>query len=184
MGAGYKNIRRINVVGTSGSGKSTFAQKLAAIIDAPYVEMDRLYWGPEWSESMDDVFIAKLREAISSDTWVLDGNYTRTTPVKWQDVQMVIWLDFSFPLVMKRVISRALYRIISQKELWPGTGNRESIKKLLGKGSIVRWAISTYDSNILKYEIMMNDMKYQHIIFVRIKSQREANDFLKKLRKC
>jgi adenylate kinase family enzyme len=184
MDAHFENIRRINVVGTSGSGKSTFAQKLAGIIGAPYVEMDRLYWGRGWSESMHDVFTEKLGEALSGDIWVLDGNYTRTIPVKWQDVQMVIWLDLSFPLVMKRAISRALYRIISQRELWPGTGNRESMKKLLGKESILRWTINTYDSNILKYERMMNDMKYQHITFVRIKSQREANDFLKKIRKC
>ena len=41
---------KINVVGTSGSGKSTLARQLAERLDVPYIEMDRLYWRPEWRE--------------------------------------------------------------------------------------------------------------------------------------
>ena len=41
---------KINVVGTSGSGKSTLARQLAERLDVPYIEMDRLYWRPEWQE--------------------------------------------------------------------------------------------------------------------------------------
>ena len=35
---------KINVVGTSGVGKSTLAKRLAALLSVPYIEMDTLYW--------------------------------------------------------------------------------------------------------------------------------------------
>ena len=47
---------KINVVGTSGSGKSTLARQLAERLDVPYIEMDRLYWRPEWQGTPDDAF--------------------------------------------------------------------------------------------------------------------------------
>ncbi|MCG8379852.1 MAG: (d)CMP kinase, partial [Proteobacteria bacterium] len=69
--------RRINVVGSSGSGKSTVAKKLAARINAPYVELDALNWKPNWTESTDDELFPDLESALAGDAWVLDGNYTR-----------------------------------------------------------------------------------------------------------
>ena len=38
---------KINVVGTSGVGKSTLARRLAQELSLPYIEMDVLYWLPE-----------------------------------------------------------------------------------------------------------------------------------------
>lgn len=44
----YNNI---NVVGTSASGKSTYSKELAAMLDVQYIEMDLLFWKPNWEES-------------------------------------------------------------------------------------------------------------------------------------
>ena len=73
---------RINVLGTSGSGKSTFSKKLADKLNVPYVQLDELFWKPNWTESSDEELFPKLEKAVSSDEWVLDGNYTRTIPIK------------------------------------------------------------------------------------------------------
>lgn len=173
------DIRRISVIGTSGSGKSTFARRLAAKIGAPHIEMDQLYWLPDWKEVTPEVFFQKIEQALSGDSWVIDGNYKATQPVKWARVQLVIWLDYSLPLTLYRVTTRALSRILTQRELWPGTGNRETWSKLLGKDSIVKWAYNTHASNIVKYERTMADPRYAHITFVRLRSPREAERFLR-----
>jgi adenylate kinase family enzyme len=47
---------KINVIGTSGSGKSTLAKQIATELAIPYIEMDRLYWRPDWQGTPDDVF--------------------------------------------------------------------------------------------------------------------------------
>src|SRR3954470_8485515 len=89
-------FQRINVVGTSGSGKTTFARELAELLDLPCYEMDQLFWKSDWQESSNDEFFQKVQEVTSRQKWILDGNYTRTTAIKWKQVQLVIWLDPSF----------------------------------------------------------------------------------------
>ena len=119
---------RINVVGTSGSGKSTFAKSIAKKFNAPYVQLDELHWKPNWEESSDKEFFPKLEKALLSDVWILDGNYTRTIPIKWKRVQMVVYLDLPFHVVLYRIIKRSLLRGIRKEELWHG--NRETVWKL------------------------------------------------------
>ena len=53
-------MKKINVVGTSGSGKSTVSKLLAAKLNYPYIEMDAVYWKADWQEPSDEEFIAKL----------------------------------------------------------------------------------------------------------------------------
>lgn len=73
---------KINVIGTSGSGKSTLARQLAITLDIPYLKMDQLFWKSNWQESTDDEFFSRLEKVLAAKTWVLDGNYTRTTTLK------------------------------------------------------------------------------------------------------
>ncbi len=48
----------INVVGTSGSGKSTLARRTAHRLGLPWIELDRLYWRPNWQGTPDEAFFA------------------------------------------------------------------------------------------------------------------------------
>lgn len=66
---------RVSVVGSSGSGKSTVARRLADILGVPYIELDAIHWRPGWVEEEPDVFVDRVREATRGDAWVIDGNY-------------------------------------------------------------------------------------------------------------
>lgn len=171
---------RINIIGTSGSGKSTFARQLATKKKIPYIELDKIFWEKNWQMPSDDIFFARLKTALTADDkWVLDGNYTRTIPIKWEKIDAVIWLDFSFPLTLFRAIKRALNRAISQKELWEGTGNRESFRRsFFSKESIIWWTITTHKKVRKNYTKMIADPKFSHIKFVRLKNPAEAKRFL------
>jgi adenylate kinase family enzyme len=74
-------IAKINVIGTSGTGKSTFAKKLSEDLGIPYLEMDKIFWLPNWTWPTDEAFFSNLKQALDQPTWVLDGNYTRTVPI-------------------------------------------------------------------------------------------------------
>ena len=41
--------RRIVVIGATGSGKSTFAHRLARFLDVAFVELDALFWESDWT---------------------------------------------------------------------------------------------------------------------------------------
>jgi adenylate kinase family enzyme len=181
--AQLSRFERINVVGTSGSGKSTFARELAGLLKLPYYEMDQLFWKPHWEGAFDDEFFQKVHAVTSGRRWVLDGNYTRTLPDKWKRVQLVIWLDLSIVRTVFRVSKRAIERSLSQQELWPGTGNRETLTKaLLSKDSIIWWAITSFRKNKKRYRASMASPDYAHISFVRLKSAGSVASFLEGLR--
>ncbi|MEO0473891.1 MAG: shikimate kinase [Bacteroidota bacterium] len=174
-------MKRINVIGTSGSGKTTFASALAHQLNYPHIEMDALFWGKNWHESSDDVFFARIAEALDQENWVLDGNYSRTTEVKWQNVDTVIWIDYSFLRTLYQAISRAINRIITQKELWPDTNNRETFQLLFSKDSIVLWMLKTYFPKRKRYHDMIQSNTYPHIQFIRLRSPKACRRFLQRL---
>ena len=55
---GYK---RINVVGTSNCGKTTFGKNLSNIVGIDHIEMDELFWGPDWYWPSDDEFFLDIK---------------------------------------------------------------------------------------------------------------------------
>lgn len=170
---------RINVVGTSGSGKSTFARQIAAKCNLPYVEMDALFWKPNWTESTDEEFFPRLEEALSSDDWVLDGNYQRTQPIKWRRVQTVVYLDLPLRVVLYRMIRRCLVRGLKREELW--AGNRESLwKHLFTRDSMILWTISSFPKLRRRYTDAFEMPEHSHIKFVRLCSRKETEDFIER----
>lgn len=174
--------KRINVVGTSGSGKSTVAKKIADKLSIPYVEMDKVFWGPDWYWPSDKEFFSNLQKELSGNEWVLDGNYTRTIPIKWEKTQIVVWVDLPFTRTLYQAVKRAIKRSMTQEEIWPGTGNKESFRKnFFSKDSIILWTLKNYKKVKTKYESYMKDERYSHLKFIRLCSHKEIDKFLKGL---
>ncbi|MEG1210185.1 MAG: adenylate kinase [Leclercia sp.] len=175
---------KINIIGTSGSGKTTLARQIADELALPCIEMDRLFWRPDWQGTPDDVFFSKLEMALSaSPGWVLDGNYNRTRALKWRDVDCVVWVDCGFTRTLWQAVTRAATRAWTQQELWPDTGNRESFRRsFFSRESILIWTIKTWRSNRARYLADMQNPAYAHIRFVRITSRQQADALIAELR--
>src|SRR3982751_2446361 len=99
-------MRRVSVVGTSGTGKTTFAAGLAAALGVPHVELDALHWEPGWVEAPDDVFRERVAAATATDGGVVDGSYAMVRDITWARVDAVVWLDYSFGRVLWRAVVR------------------------------------------------------------------------------
>ncbi|MCV3210121.1 AAA family ATPase [Mesorhizobium sp. YC-39] len=74
----------------------------------PVVHLDKLFWGPGWSKPQNEVFRARVSEAISGDGWVCEGNYFRQTfDLRLPRADLVVWLDTSRTICLSRVILRS-----------------------------------------------------------------------------
>jgi len=143
--------------------------------------MDQIFWKKDWKHLDRTEFCLRIEKRLAIDHWVLDGNYSRTQEVKWKHVDTIIWIDYRFSRTLYQAVKRAISRIISQKELWPNTGNRESLIKLFQKDSIVLWTIKTYPSKKARYTQLFTDPSYKHIQFIRLRSPSETEAFLNQL---
>lgn len=175
-----KVLKKINVIGTTGSGKTTFSKKLAEKLDLAYIQLDDLLWLDDWQETPDEPFFEKLRNQLdlASEGWVVDGNYTRTQYITWEDVETVIWLDMPFHINLFQSVQRAVTRALSKEKLWENSNNQESFKRMLSRDSILWWMIKTYRKNRKKYLERMCNPKYAHIQFIHLKSRKEVQTFL------
>lgn len=178
-----RSAARINVVGTSGTGKSTVCRRLAALLQAPHIEMDRLFWQPGWRQAPEADFIAAVAAATTAtESWVLDGNYGKTIPVKWARVEAVIWLDYGFVATFLQLLGRTIQRAWSGRELWPGTGNRESFRQsFFSRESILWWMITTHHETRRAMLARMADPAFAHIRFIRLRNRRETEALLRQL---
>lgn len=178
----FKKLNRINVVGTSGCGKSTFSRKLSEILTIPYLEIDQIYWKKNWGTPTKEEFFGKLTMELEKKTWILDGNYSTAIPVKWKNVETVIWLDYPFYKIFFRGFVRSVIRAITKQELWAGTGNRESFKALFSKDSIPHWIIKTFRKNRKEYNKIILENKYPNIQFIRLTTKQNTEEFLARVK--
>ena len=146
-------FKRIVVVGTTSSGKSTLAEQLAKKLNLEFIELDALFWEPNWQGANVGVFRKRVETATSSQRgksedssgWVVAGNYRIVRDLIWPKAQAVIWLDYPLHIVFWRMLTRTIRRAVAQEELW--NGNRETFwahLKFWSNDSLFNWLFKTY----------------------------------------
>jgi adenylate kinase family enzyme len=143
---------RVLVIGTSGSGKSTFAERLAARTGAAYVELDLINWAPGWHDRHLEepaAFLDDVDAATRGARWVVSGGYSMTRPILLPRLTDLVWLDLPRWQVMRQVIRRSVQRAASGDDVFPGC--REDWPRLLTAEHPIRWAWSTHRSGRVKF---------------------------------
>jgi adenylate kinase family enzyme len=172
-------VHRVSIVGTSGSGKSVLARRLAAVLGVPHVELDSLFHQPGWQQLPTEEFRAAVTVKASADSWVIDGNYSRARPVVWARADTVVWFDLPKRTVMRQVVWRTVRRAVTRQELW--NGNREPLRNFLSwdpEKSVISWAWHNHARYRVTYGGAAADPAYAHLTFIRLGSHRDAERFL------
>jgi len=171
--------QRIVIIGTTSSGKSTLAEELAKRFDLHFVDLDALHWEPNWQEAPLEVFRARVVEATKSGCWVVAGNYSSVRDLLWSRAEVVIWLDYSLPLIFGRLWSRTWRRWWHQELLW-GT-NRENMwnhLKLWSDESLFKWLFKTYWRRKREFPELLAQPEYKHLQLIRFKTPKETDKWL------
>jgi len=102
-------MQRIVILGNVGSSKSTLARALGKRLDLPVVHLDTLFWEPRWVEPDAEQFRLRVSEAIATDVWICEGNYSRRTfDLRLPRADLIIWRDTPRLTCFTRVIMRSI----------------------------------------------------------------------------
>ena len=173
---------RIVVIGTTSSGKSTLAMKLAKKIGGDFIELDALYWDPNWTPAELSVFRERVETATSSQVWVVAGNYRGVRDLIWSKAQAVIWLDYPRPLLFWRLFTRTVRRWITQEDLW--NGNREKLWwhfKFWSEESLFHWLFKTYWRRKREIPQLLALAEYSHLKVFHFQTPTETDEWLAKI---
>lgn len=174
-------MKRVMVVGTSCSGKTTFAHRIAEALDIPCLELDAVFWGPNWSECPTAEFREVVRKRVASQQWVVDGNYGKVRDILLSRATDAVWLNYSFPVVLWRALSRTCRRIVSAEELFGG--NRETFRKsFLSRESILWWVIRSHRGRKRLYSELFTVGAGAGVRLTELRRPREADDLIARIR--
>ena len=125
----------------SGSGKTTLARELAQLLDVPFLELDALVHGPNWTETPDDELRALVEPVVARDGWVIDGVYRGKLGTLVLDAaDTIVWIDLPMRVWLPRLLRRTFSRVRRREELW--NGNRETLKDAFwGREALVPFAV-------------------------------------------
>ncbi len=170
-------VKHIQIVGGPGSGKSTLAKKIARKFSLGYIELDALYWKPNWTGTELDEYIKNIQNAMDANAsgWVIDGSYTGLVGNFIQPkLDVLVYLQIPPYISIPRALRRSFVRIFKGELLW-GT-NKESVKDSL---KLAWWTIKSYSSRVNRmHAIQESKPNFEMHIF---KSNKAADRWLDSL---
>jgi adenylate kinase family enzyme len=167
---------RVAIVGTSCSGKSTLARELSRRLGTPHVELDALFWGPEWTARSAEEFRTSVDLATAEPTWIVDGNYSATRALVLQRATSVIWLNYPLSTLMRRAVSRTFRRLVTRERIF--NGNREPLLGFLHSYWIPWWVLQSCRRLRQEYAALLASPECGHLRVIEIGSTRETERLL------
>jgi len=59
------------------------------------VHLDQLWWKPGWQNVSVEEFDEQLDAVLEREKWIIDGNFSRTMPLRLRYCDTIIYLDYS-----------------------------------------------------------------------------------------
>ena len=168
-------MRKIAVTASaSGSGKSTTGRALAKRLGVPFVELDALVHGPNWTETPDDELRRILEPVLAGEGWVIDGGYRRKIgDLVLERADVVVWIDLPIRVWFPRLIRRTVRRVRRNEELW--NGNHESLRDAIGgRDALIPYAVRAHFSRRRRYPVEL-----ARFPVVRLRSQAAVDAFVR-----
>ena len=175
--------KRIVIVGRTGSGKTTLARELAAALGVPHVELDSLYFGPDFSTVPLSVLRERTSAAIAGDLWVTDGNKSAVRDLVWPRADTLIWLDYPLIVSLWRLGRRALWRasVLQKRATEQPSKETRLSKQLLLAAKGVLTALRSHMGQRREYPKMFAKPENQHLAIVRLRSPNETRRWLSRV---
>ncbi|PFH88594.1 shikimate kinase [Bacillus sp. AFS088145] len=103
--------KKIHIIGSVGSGKTTLARQMSTKLNIPYYELDNVVWKRQKvhedirrSEQERECYLDTL---IRSDTWIIEGVHNEEwVGNSFKNADLIIFLDTRYSVRTYRIIKR------------------------------------------------------------------------------
>jgi adenylate kinase family enzyme len=99
-------MRKVIIIGCSGSGKSYFARKLRDKTGLPLYHLDNIWWRSDGTNIERVEFDSILGELLGRDEWIIDGNYKRTMERRMDACDTVFFFDLPTEVCLEGIRER------------------------------------------------------------------------------
>jgi adenylate kinase family enzyme len=164
-------MKKILVIGSGGSGKSTFSKRLGEALGIEVIHLDRLYWKSGWVETPKDEWRARVEELTGREAWIMDGNYSGTLDIRLEACDTVVFLDVPRLVCTWRALKRVMmYRKGGRADMAEGCDEKFSLE-------FMRW-IWTYPKQRRPKILKLLAEKARDKRVVVLRTQAEIEGFL------
>ena len=168
-------MRRVSVTASaSGSGKTTVGKQLAERLGVPYVELDALVHGPNWTEISDEGLRELLEPIVAGEGWVIDGGYRRKIgDFVLARADTVVWIDLPIHVWLPRLLRRTFRRMRGHEILW--NDNKETFRDAFwGRDSLFGYALRAHFDRRRRYPVELAAYPV-----IRLRTQAEIDRFVR-----
>lgn len=170
-------MKKIVIVGSSCCGKTTLANKLSNKLNLKHISLDELHWQPGWKSTPASELLPIIKKEMGNEGWIIDGNYKNCRELTWKEADTIIWLDYSFSLVLFRWFKRSVRRILFKEACC--NGNYETLRNVfIPKNSLLIWIFKTFLPYRKEYQKVIQNPQYAHIRFLRFTSPKHTENFI------
>ena len=121
---------RIHITGGPGSGKTTLARRLGALLGAPVFDLDGLALAlqPSFTDEygvVDHAGLIAARDAelvslAGRDAWIGDGSFVGHAMPLFYSADLVVWMDAPRHIACYRVVARHVKAELRRNNRFPG----------------------------------------------------------------
>ena len=164
---------RILVIGRTGSGKTTLARQIAGALHVTHIELDSLYFGPNFSTVPEPVLRERVATAIENDHWVTDGNKRAVRDLVWPRADTIVWLDYPLVVSLWRLGRRAMRRTATLRTEAAHSGRRAHVPgQMLAAAKGVTKALRSHTGQRRDFPRLFAAPEHRHLAVVRLRSPR------------
>ncbi|CEG22983.1 topology modulation protein [Planococcus massiliensis] len=168
-------MEKIAIIGSGGSGKSTFARKLGDKLQLPVYHLDAILWKPNWTAVSRSQQEAIQLQLVNKEEWIIDGNYNGTLDLRLEAADCIIFMDMPRNLCIYRILKRNfLYRNTQRPDMATGCQERFDLKFLKWV-----WNYSRDQRPRVLQKLQRLAIEKELVILA---SPKEAKDFLEQLK--
>ncbi len=157
-------IKRVMIMGRSGSGKSTFAYKLHQKTNLPLYHLDKYFFTDAWQERKYEEFIAIQQELVNQEQWIIDGNSTKSFEMRYKKADICLYFNCSRSCCYIRVFKRLFCKNKRIQDRAPNCPEK------------VSWSLLTYMWGFEhRVNPILNRLKetYPHVQLIEVRNKKD-----------